>query len=198
VIRRSGPWARAPSVDRHYRPAGIFAAGPLTPAQQRLLAHVRDSEKLLVNVIDDLITFSRLEAGHITYDTRPVLACDVLQSAEGVIAPLATNRGVKLAISGCQADATIRADGDKVKQILVNLAANASSSRNETAPSDGLSRQADNGQLRRRRYRSGIPSDRLGDIFRAVRGFGALHDRCNGTGLGLAIGNEFATGMGSP
>ena len=190
--------AHAAPVDRGlHRFVGIQSADPLTPAQQRLLKRVRDNEELLVHVIDDLITFSRLEVGHITYTTGPVLACDALRAAEAVVAPLAIASGRIAEITGCQPDATIHADGDKVKQILVNLAANAV----KFTGRDGAVRLScrvdpttvsfdveDTGP--------GIPADRLGDIFEPYVQLGApLHDRYGGTGLGLAISHEFATGM---
>jgi signal transduction histidine kinase len=174
----------------------VGAAEPLTPRQARLLARVHDSEEILVHVIDDLITFSRLEAGHLTYHIGPVPADEVLRITQSVIAPLATDHGVTLQVSAC-AGVFVAADGDKLKQILVNLAANAVKFSHRggivqlscTTDGSGVSfRVSDNGP--------GIDAGKLREIFEPyVQLETPLLDRYGGTGLGLAISREFASGM---
>jgi signal transduction histidine kinase len=175
----------------------VGSAEPLTPAQARLLGRVRDSEEILVHVIDDLITFSRLEAGHIVYHVGPVLAQEALRVTEAVVSPLASDRGVHLEIADCPAGIIVAADSDKLKQVLVNLAANAVkfTSRGGTvrlscrSEPDGVSFDvADNGP--------GIDGDKLREIFEPYVQLGTpLLDRFGGSGLGLAISREFAAGM---
>jgi len=174
----------------------VGAADPPTPEQARLLARVHDSEEVLVHVIDDLITFSRLEAGHVSYQIAPVSAAEAIRIAHSVVAPLASSHNIRLETSAC-AGLLVSADGDKLKQILVNLAANAVKFCGER----GLVRIScqDEGDAVRFDVSDngpGIPGDRLRDIFEPyvqlatppLEGFG-------GTGLGLAISREFATGM---
>ena len=174
----------------------VGAADPPTPEQARLLARVHDSEEVLVHVIDDLITFSRLEAGHVLYQIAPVSAAEAIRIAHSVIAPLASSHAVTLETSACSG-LFVSADGDKLKQILVNLAANAV----KFCGQGGMVRIScqDEGDCVRFDVSDngpGIPGDRLGDIFEPyvqlatppLEGFG-------GTGLGLAISREFATGM---
>jgi signal transduction histidine kinase len=174
----------------------VGAAEPLTPNQARLLARVHDSEEILVHVIDDLITFSRLEAGHLSYHIGPVPADEVLRITQSVIAPLATDHGVTLKVESCPG-MFVAADGDKLKQILVNLAANAVKfshrggivSLSCFSDGGGVSfRVSDNGP--------GIDAGKLREIFEPyVQLETPLLDRYGGTGLGLAISREFATGM---
>jgi signal transduction histidine kinase len=174
----------------------VGAAEPLTPRQARLLARVHDSEEILVHVIDDLITFSRLEAGHLTYHIGPVPADEVLRITQSVIAPLASDHGITLQVGTC-AGVFVAADGDKLKQILVNLAANAVKFSHRggivtlSCITDGPSvsfRVTDNGP--------GIDAGKLREIFEPyVQLETPLLDRYGGTGLGLAISREFASGM---
>ena len=174
----------------------VGAADPPTPEQARLLARVHDSEEVLVHVIDDLITFSRLEAGHVSYQIAPVSAAEAIRIAHSIVAPLASSHGITLETAAC-AGLFVSADGDKLKQILVNLAANAVKFCG-TAGVVRISCQDDGDSVRFDVSDNGpgIPGDRLHDIFEpyvqlatpALEGFG-------GTGLGLAISREFATGM---
>jgi signal transduction histidine kinase len=175
----------------------IASAEPLTVGQARLLKRARDAEKLLVHVIDDLITFSRSEAGHITYNVAPVLPADALRAAEAIVAPLAIDRDVKLDIAEPPSGIVVNTDGDKLKQILVNLVANAVkftqrggtvSLRSRVEPQMVTFEVEDTGP--------GIPAERLNDIFEPYFQIdGPVRDRYGGTGLGLAISHEFAAGM---
>lgn len=175
----------------------VGAATPLSPAQTRLLDRVRDNEQILVHVIDDLITFARLEAGHVTYHIGPVPAAEALRVTEAVVAPLASDRGVRLEIGECPPDTLVAADADKLKQVLVNLAANAVKFTGRGGVVKLVCRLEDralyfdvidNGP--------GIAAEQLRDIFEPYVQVGTpLLDRFGGTGLGLAISREFASGM---
>ncbi len=173
----------------------VGVADPPTPEQARLLARVHDSEEVLVHVIDDLITFSRLEAGHVSYQIAPVPAAEAIRIAHSVVAPLAASHNVTLEMA-TSPGILVAADGDKLKQILVNLAANAVKFCGEqgvvriSCQSDGDNVRfdvSDNGP--------GIPGDRLRDIFEPYVQLATPLEGFGGTGLGLAISREFAAGM---
>jgi signal transduction histidine kinase len=162
-----------------------------------MLQRMHDSEQVLVHVIDDLITFSRLEAGRMTFHPDVVRAEDALRVAEAVVAPLALDHGVRLVIGECPPGVMVHADGDKLNQVLVNLTANAVKFTNRGG-SVGLSCRvesdvvffdvSDTG--------AGIPATKLRDIFEPyVQLDTPLLDRLGGSGLGLAISREFAAGM---
>jgi signal transduction histidine kinase len=173
----------------------VGVADPPTPEQARLLARVHDSEEVLVHVIDDLITFSRLEAGHVSYQIAPVPAGEAIRIAHSVVAPLAASHGVTLEMNSSPG-LFVAADGDKLKQILVNLAANAVKFCGDggivriSCQDDGANVRfdvTDNGP--------GIPGDRLRDIFEPYVQLSTPLEGFGGTGLGLAISREFAAGM---
>jgi signal transduction histidine kinase len=176
---------------------GTEGAERLTPSQTHMLQRMHDSEQVLVHVIDDLITFSRLEAGRMTFHPDVVLAQEALRVAEAVVSPLAIDHGVRIVISECPYGLMVHADGDKLNQVLVNLTANAVKF---TSPGGtvGLSCRvesdsvffdvADTG--------AGIPENKLRDIFEPyVQLDTPLLDRLGGSGLGLAISRDFAAGM---
>jgi len=171
--------------------------GRVTPAQAELLFRVEKSEQLLLSVIDDLITFSRIEVGRIEYHLGPVAVTDAVVAAEMVVAPIAKERGVSLQVDRCDALLCVHADSDKLRQVLVNLLANAL----KFTPARGsvhLSCRADDQAV----YFTvadtgpGIPPEKLQDIFQPFVQLGVpLLDGLGGSGLGLAISREFAAGM---
>jgi signal transduction histidine kinase len=171
---------------------------PLAPAQCDMLDRIATSERLLVHVIDDLITYARIEAGHVTYNIRPVPVDDILSTVESVVAPLAHDHELRLEVNACAAAVAVCADSDKLIQILVNLATNAV----KFTPAGGTvsvscrhDRRwvtidiADTG--------TGIARERLDEIFDPYVQIGApTVDNLGGFGLGLAISREFALAMG--
>ena len=175
----------------------LGAPEPLTPAQAYLLDRMLDGEQILVHVVDDLITFSRLETGHLSYDLDAVSVSQALRVTEAIVAPLAHARGVALTVSDATRDAQVFGDDAKIKQVLVNLATNAVKFTGQggkvsltcsAANDDVVFDIADTG--------AGIPADQLRAIFEPyVQLPTPLLDSHGGSGLGLAISREFATAM---
>jgi signal transduction histidine kinase len=170
-------------------------AEPLTANQSRMLARVHDSEEMLVRVVEDLITFSRIEAGQVTYHIGPVPADEAVRITQSVIAPLAAGRGIPVEVDACSG-IFVSADGDKLKQILVNLAANAV--KYTRGGSIRISCRVDGDFVRFdvADHGPGIAANKLREIFEPYVQLDAPRiDRFGGTGLGLAISREFATAM---
>jgi signal transduction histidine kinase len=172
----------------------------LPDRQLELLGRAVKSGEAMLGVIDDLINFSRVEVGRIKYDLRRVSVADAMTAAEIVIAPIAASRRVELHVV-LPAKEFVRADASKMKQILINLLANAV----KFTPSGGsvhlrASRGGRAGEWINVSVTDtgrGIPSDKLGMIFEPFvqLGIPAL-DALGGSGLGLPISREFAAAMG--
>lgn len=168
----------------------------LSDDQARMLDRIAVSERILVHLIDDLISFSRLESGDMIYRFAPVSAAKAIALTEGVLSPLALEQRVALRFEA-PSDVVVRADADKLQQVLVNLVANAIKYSPPGATvtlrcrdeSDAVSFDVvDDGP--------GIPPDKLADIFEPyVRLDPASSPGTAGWGLGLAISRELAAGM---
>lgn len=168
-----------------------------TREQERMLERIEVSEKLLLAIIDDLITFARLEAGRLEYDLRPVVLHEVMSEVQTIIAPLAERRRVHLAIDPVPTDVVVNADAPKLSQILVNLLGNAV----RMLPAGGtvcVSAYAD-GRFVRLDVADdgpGIDPAKLPNVFQPFAKLaGSVEAR--GSGLGLSICRELATGMGA-
>ena len=170
---------------------------PLTPSQDHMLARISESERILVRIIDDVITISRLEAGRVNYHIGPTNAEDAIRATEAVIAPLAANHDIHIELASNGQPLLVHADADKLKQILVNLAANAV--KFTRAPGKvTLSCRVDDDSVwfDVSDTGPGIPPDRLDEIFNPYVQVGSpTIDSYGGSGLGLTISREFATGM---
>ena len=172
-------------------------SGPITPQQQEQLARIRRSQEHLLGIINDILNFSRLEAGRLTYNIAPVSVKDVVESVTQMIMPQARTKGLQLDQSECR-EASALGDRPKVEQIVLNLLSNAV----KFTPSGGkisISCDVKRGKvmLTVLDTGSGIPADKLGAIFEPFVQVGrTLTSAREGAGLGLAISRDLARGMG--
>ena len=176
----------------------IGVHGPLNEAQQKALARISASQRHLLTLINDILSFARLEAGRIEFDLRPLSAREVLEGVEELVAPLAAAKGVAFAAERCAEGLRFTGDVDRVRQVLLNLAGNAIKF---TQPGAGvvLACEADPEWLllRVRDEGIGIPPDELERIFDPFQQVGRrLNQPQEGVGLGLAISRDLARAMG--
>src|SRR5436190_4969227 len=167
----------------------------LTPQQIRILDRVYESEQVLIHVIADLTSMARLEAGRLEYDIDDVDANHAIVSSIAVIQPLADQKGIDVSFAASTVAPTVRADTTKLKQILINLLANAV----KFTPAGGVIRVAARSTGKQTIFDvadtgMGIPAH---DIERVFEPYVQLSNVSSiaGSGLGLAISREFASGM---
>ncbi len=173
-------------------------SGPVTAQQQEQLARIRRSQEHLLGIINDILNFSRLEAGQLTYNIGPVAIADVVESVAQMIMPQARSKGLNLDDTACRNGAVALADRSKVEQIVLNLVSNAvkftASGGKITLACEARKNLItltvlDTG--------SGIPKDKLEAIFDPFVQVGrTLTSSREGAGLGLAISRDLARGMG--
>ena len=172
--------------------------GPLTPMQVEDLARIKRSEEHLLLLINDVLDFAKLEAGQVRYDITDVEVRKTLERVEELIIPQVKAKNLQYDITYCGADLKVRADRDKLLQILINVVTNATK---YTDPGGTLSVWCDaDGPLAHIRVRDtgrGIPADRLESIFDPfVQVQRSLSHRSDGVGLGLSISRNLARAMG--
>ena len=172
--------------------------GPVTEAQRDALLRIERSQAHLLTLINDVLNFARIDAGQVQYAMADVPAADALAEVETLLAPQAQSAGLRLRVLPCAPDTRVRADRDKLRQVLINLLGNAIK---YTPPGGSVSVECeacgDRVRLHVRDTGTGIRPERLAHIFEPfVQGERALNRPDEGVGLGLAISRELARGMG--
>lgn len=172
--------------------------GPVTPEQVEDLQRIKRSQHHLLGIINDILNFSRIEAGRTTYDFSAIPIHEVMDSVGQMITPLATTKNIQFEIKSCPVSAVAWADRSKVEQILVNLLSNAIKFTSEGGvtlecdwndPAVVKLCVADTGL--------GIPPEERDRIFEPfVQVKRSLTQGNEGTGLGLAISRDLARAMG--
>ena len=172
--------------------------GPVTPDQASDLDRIRRSQQHLLAIINDLLNYSRLEAGQVSFDVGPVAAAETIESVVALMLPQAESKGISLAAACGPEGPVIRADRTKVEQILLNLVSNAV----KFTPAGGrivVRCGTSEPHLRIDVEDSGIgiPAEKLEAIFEPFVQVGrSLSNPGEGTGLGLAISRDLARAMG--
>ena len=175
--------------------------GPLNEGQRAAIGRIRRSEEVLLGRINDVLNFAKIEAGRMEYDVRVMPLAEVIASVGPLIEPqLAAKR---LAYAAHVApDVIVRADRDKLQQILLNLLSNAvkfTESGGRVSVDIGTRAGAPAGYALLRVSDSGIgiPRDKQDTVFDPfVQVHRRLTSSTDGTGLGLAISRDLARGMG--
>ena len=172
--------------------------GPVTDAQREALARIQRSQRHLLGLINEVLNYAKLETGAVRYDLAPVHVSEALAEAEGLVMPQARAKGLALRMPDCPPDLVVRADAEKLRQILVNLLSNAVKFTDRGGRID-VGCACDEAQVRLlvRDSGIGIAGDKLAAIFEPfVQVRADLTRTAEGTGLGLAISRDLARGMG--
>ena len=99
--------------------------GPLTEGQRGILDRIRQSQRHLLALIEDVLGFAQVEAGRLSFTLQPVVVRDALASIEPIIAHESAKRGITLRIHDTDPGLVAFADPDKLRQIVLNLVTNA-------------------------------------------------------------------------
>ena len=176
--------------------------GPVTPEQRGALARILRGERHLLSLINDVLNFAKLEAGRLEYDMREVSLSSAVADVGTIIGPQMAAKQIGFRAS-VPADAELRADPDKLNQILINLLGNAAkfTPAGGSVTVDVLARVDGEPQgmiaLRVSDTGIGIARDKQETIFDPfVQVSRDLTKPFQGTGLGLAISRELARAMG--
>lgn len=181
----------------------LLSMTELGAAQRQQVATITASSRVLLQLLDDLLDFSRIEAGELRLDAVPFDPVALAETVARAQEPLATRKGVALDCDLHPGVPWLLGDPLRVRQVLANLLRNAIKftakgsvtlrMRHEPQPSAGQVRLmlevADTGV--------GIDGAMLPHLFEPfTRGNAAGPDRHGGAGLGLAICRHLARLMG--
>jgi PAS domain S-box-containing protein len=171
--------------------------GPTTPEQLDYLERIRRSQQHLLGIISDLLNFSRIEAGTLTYDIRQLSLKQVIEGVVPLIEPQAAAKEIVLKMDTTTHDCLVLGDRAKVDQILLNLLSNAIKFTDSSgAVTVECNESGNTASIAVVDTGSGIPPDKLDAIFEPFVQLGrSLSSAHEGTGLGLAISRELARAM---
>ena len=175
---------------------GIY--GEVTQQQRDALQRIERSQQTLLSLINDVLNFAKLESGEVRYAITDVPLAATLSTIDDFIAPQLRDRKLTYSVEPCDSSVTVKADGEKLQQILVNLLSNAVKYTPEGGTIDvRCDVTSETVRVHVRDSGIGIAPDRIDRIFDPFIQVGrALNRPHDGVGLGLSISRDLADGMG--
>ena len=203
---------------------GLLLDTSLTHEQQDFVQTIRNSGEALLTIINDILDFSKIESGKLELENQPFDLVGCVEESLDLLASKATEKGVELGyLLEADTPPAIRGDITRLRQILVNLVANAvkfteagevvvsvkshpylvanPELNSETLELDGaIASQTESWyelQFAVRDTGIGIQPDRMDRLFRSFSQVDSSTTRqYGGTGLGLAISKRLSEMMG--
>ena len=177
----------------------------LDEEQRSLLGTAGDSATLLLQVLDDVLDFSMIEAGRLSLELVPVDLRELIDRTVGMLAAQAHGRGIALRVKvDAGIAAMVMADDVRVRQVLLNLIGNAikftsagSVTVDATVVPDGVTGERQRIVIDVTDTGVGIAADVLPTLFAPfTQGEGSTRRRFGGSGLGLSICHQLVQLMG--
>jgi CheY-like chemotaxis protein len=182
--------------------ADLLVSEDLNSQQRQFVNSIRTSGRHLANVVNDILDFSRLEAGTIELEQINFSLPEVLERLRSIVHPLVRERNLGLRFKLAEhSPPIVRGDPTRLKQVLLNLVGNAAKFTEKGSITVAVSHQATATGLRFRFEVTdtgiGIPPDKQGDLFTAFsQADTSTTRRYGGTGLGLSISKRLVDAMG--
>jgi PAS domain S-box-containing protein len=175
----------------------------LDPRQRDYAQTVRNSGEALLTIIDNILDFSKVEAGMMDVEKIPFAVRTVVDDVVDLLAGRAQTKGLELmAVVADEVPAVISGDPGRVRQVLTNLVGNAIKFTQEGEIVVRVTEVESGGPEPLIRYDvsdtgDGIEPDKLGPIFQPfAQADTSTSRKYGGTGLGLAISSQLISLMG--
>ena len=182
---------------------GLLLDTPLTPEQREYAETVRHSGEALLTIINDILDFSKIEAGRLDLESIEFDLATTVEDSLDLLAERAQSKGLELACAiHPDVPAVVRGDPGRLRQVLVNLVANALKFTHEGGVSVRVRREPSDDLAVRLRVEVtdtgiGIAPEARARLFQSFSQVdSSTTRRYGGTGLGLAISKQLAEAMG--
>jgi len=166
--------------------------------QRASLNRIQANQQHLLSLIEDVLSFVRVEAGRVPLDIRTVPVRVVADALEVTVRPELQRKEISFSCDACDAAVSVQADPEKLRQILLNFVANAIKF---TDPNGhirvGAEREGGLVRIWVSDTGIGIPPDQIAQVFEPFfQVESGPTRRYPGIGLGLAIARDLARAMG--
>jgi PAS domain S-box-containing protein len=175
---------------------------PLDRDQAAMTGMVQDSARSLLQILDDILDFSRIESGHLRIERAPFDLRELLDGVVGLFRARAHGKGLGLhCIVDWRLSGTYEGDAVRIRQIVTNLLSNAikfTARGSVTVRADLVALRAGSQDLRFSIIDTGIgiEADSLARLFQPfTQAEDSTSRRYGGTGLGLSISRRLARMM---
>jgi len=174
----------------------LLEATELDSEQHQYLTTIKTSSESLLNVINDILDYSKIEANKLDIETLVFDVCDLIDKSVSIFVPAASKKSLTLTYEFSEdLPIEIKSDPTRVRQVLLNLLSNAIKFTNHGGIHVSISKETNSyGDFVRFSIKDtgiGIPENKIDTLFSAFEQADASVTReYGGTGLGLAISQK--------
>ncbi len=176
------------------------AQNDLSEETRRYIGHISSAASALLAIVNDVLDFSKLEAGEIRIEPRPTDVEAVMRDTVHLFSGKSVEKGLGLTLDyPPDAPALLMIDPDRLRQVLINLAGNGLKFTEQggvrlTAAYDAAAQML---RVQVTDTGPGIPAESMGMLFQRFSQIdGSVTRKFGGTGLGLAISKGLVEAMG--
>lgn len=176
--------------------AQLLEMDELSTEQREGLNHILRGGRHLLDLINEVLDISRIEAGRLSLSVEPVEISEALKESFDLVQPLARQREIRLyGPIGC-GSAYVSGDRQRLKQVLINLISNAIKyNRVNGTVTVTCERREERMRISIADTGFGIPEEKLSHLFIPFERLGAEQSSIEGTGLGLALAKRLLEAM---
>jgi PAS domain S-box-containing protein len=175
--------------------AQLLEMDDLNPQQRDGLNHILRGGRHLLDLINEVLDISRIEAGRLSLSLEPVEISETLKESFDLVQPLAQQRKIRLN-GPIGAACHVLGDRQRLKQVLINLISNAIKyNRFSGTVTVTCERREERIRISIADTGLGIPEEKRSQLFIPFERLGAEQSTIEGTGLGLALAKRLVEAM---
>jgi two-component system, sensor histidine kinase and response regulator len=171
--------------------------GPITELQKQQLGRINASARHLLGLIDEILTFARVDIGRERVRWESMSINHTLADAASLVQPMAADKKLEFVIELLDEDQTIQTDGTKLRQMLVNLLSNGIKFTDKGQVRLGCAVTNGTLEIQIADTGVGIAAENIEDIFEPFwQAEQTATRKAGGTGLGLSVTRKLARLLG--
>jgi signal transduction histidine kinase len=171
--------------------------GPVTELQRQQLGRINASARHLLGLIDEILTFARVDIGRERVRWESMSVNHTLNDAASLVQPMAADKKLKFVVELLNEDQSIQTDSTKLRQMLVNLLSNGIKFTDKGEVRLGCAVNSSTLEVRIADTGVGIAAENIEDVFEPFwQAEQTATRKTGGTGLGLSVTRKLARLLG--
>jgi signal transduction histidine kinase len=171
--------------------------GPVTELQRQQLGRINASARHLLGLIDEILTFARVDIGRERVRWESMSVNHTLTDAASLVQPMAADKNLRFVVELLDEDQSIQTDGTKLRQMLVNLLSNGIKFTDKGEVRLGCAVNSSTLEVRIADTGVGIAAENIEDVFEPFwQAEQTATRKTGGTGLGLSVTRKLARLLG--
>ncbi|SOD41533.1 hybrid sensor histidine kinase/response regulator [Nitrosovibrio sp. Nv4] len=180
--------------------AQLLESSSPTPTftQKTMLKEINVAGWYLLELINKILDLATIESGKLVVSQEPMCIAEAMAESRTMIEPQAQERGIQLIFPPPDMHFFVKADRTRVKQVLINLLSNAIKYNREGGTVEVTCTVTAPGRIRVsiRDTGTGLPPEKLTQLFQQFNRLGQEAGSVEGTGIGLVVTKQLVELMG--